>query len=59
MSLPAPDGTKLVSGGADRNVQNQEFNGYRKVIKAAAFNKTGAGLASSQLVTSPLSDRSA
>ncbi len=50
----SPDGTKLTTGGADRAMRTydvatgrdaSEFNGYRKVIKAVAFDKTGNHLA--------------
>lgn len=50
----SPDGTKLTTGGADRAMRTydvatgrdaSEFNGYRKVIKAVAFDKSGNHLA--------------
>ena len=50
----SPDGTKITTGGADRAMRTydvatgrdaSEFNGYRKVIKAVAFDKTGNHLA--------------
>ncbi|MCU0425508.1 MAG: caspase family protein [Candidatus Kapabacteria bacterium] len=50
----SPDGTKLTTGGADRALRTydvatgrdvSDLNGYRKVIKAVTFDKSGNRLA--------------